>query len=122
MLAHWPWARLEASPTTLSLSAPVLGRFVFSPEDVLRIDGFKKIPILYWGVWVHHIRKDMPRIIRFTTVIGPTSVLKGIEEAGFHPRGVEQDICLECGATMSAQSDSCSKCGWSYARSGTNEA
>ena len=121
MLAHWPWGRLEASPTALSLSAPLLGHLVFSPEDVLRIEGFTRIPVLYWGVWVHHLRKDMPKIIKFTTLVGPVAVLKGIEEAGFHPRGVEQDVCLECGTEMSGESDACPRCGWSYATSGNDE-
>jgi hypothetical protein len=120
--AHWPWGRLEASPTMLSISAPVFGQFVFAPEDVLGLDRFNRIPILHWGVGIRHIRKDIPWIVRFTNLAGPGVVLRGIESTGFLPRAVERTSCLKCGAVMSAESDSCPKCGWSYATSGRDEA
>lgn len=121
-VAHYPWGYLESAPDKLYLTAPVFGEMTFTPEDVVGIERFVRIPVLSWGVQIRHARRDVARGVHFLSFRGPGPLLEGIRESGFLPRAVEYELCLECEAVLDLQSDRCSKCGWSYRSGGTGVA
>jgi len=122
ILGNWGFGRLESSPSELSVRAPLLSRLAFTPKDVVSLDSFTRIPILYWGIRIRHVRKDCPQTVRFRALRTPESLLSGIEGSGFLPQGVESDECLACGKTMPKTAAACPSCGWTFASDGANDA
>src|SRR5262245_8804527 len=121
MRGSWPWARLLASATHLTISAPIYGELAFRPEEVVALEKRGWLPVLDWGIRIRHIKTDAPRVVGFMTWRWPGAILRGIARSGFLPRGIEHDSCLECEGVLPAGSSRCPKCGWSY-ESGKDEA
>jgi len=114
MLAMWGFATLNASPSELTIRAMLRGTMRFRSSNVVRIDPFIGIPLVYWGIRVRHLKKDYPRDIRFTSLTHPRKLLQGLLDSGFTPSGIQKDQCLACGHFLAAEVVTCPKCGWSY--------
>jgi hypothetical protein len=82
--ATWPLARLKSSSSKLELSVLLLGKYEFTPDQVVFIDQHSIIPVLGWGVRIHHSRTDYPKRIIFWSLDSPSHVLKGISQSGFN--------------------------------------
>jgi hypothetical protein len=83
--ASWPLARLTASPQILKLST--LGKYEFSPQQVVSFEPYGSIPVLARGIRIVHNRPDYPRSIVFWCMASRDKVLKRMDEAGFRPAG-----------------------------------
>ncbi|HZR19774.1 MAG TPA: hypothetical protein VFE51_20985 [Verrucomicrobiae bacterium] len=88
--ASWPLARLSATSDQLAIKARVLGNYSFTPEQVSAVERYALIPFLAWGVRIRHQVPDYPRRIIFWCFNDPTTVLQGIRDAGFNPKGIER--------------------------------
>jgi len=63
------------------------GKYRFSPLDVVALEDYGKIPILYNGIRVVHNRLDCPEKIVFWCIGSREKMLKEIQSVGFHPNG-----------------------------------
>jgi len=81
----WPFAILTVSRDELDLNASLIGKYRFSPDQVISIEKHVSIPLLAWGIRIHHNVPDYPQEIVFWHVASPDSLLKMIEETGFVP-------------------------------------
>lgn len=84
--ATWPLAKLRASPESLEIAAAVVGTYRFRPEDVREIAPVTWIPLLSWGVRVHHVRADVPERVIFWTFAPPARAIEAIAASGFVAR------------------------------------
>jgi hypothetical protein len=82
--ATWPFGSLEASASELTFRVFPYGTYTFHPNDVVRMDRYTVIPVLGWGVRIHHVRADYPARMIFWCLGSPERVLKRIAETGFH--------------------------------------
>jgi len=83
--ASWPLARLSATPEQLAISIRILGTCSFAPDQVLAVERYVMIPVLAWGVRIHHCNADCPQRVIFWYWGSPDTVLAGIRDAGFLP-------------------------------------
>jgi len=83
--ASWPFAKLKIAASKLTISS--LGRYDFSPEQVVTIERYGSIPILASGIRIKHNRIDYPKNIVFWCVGNRNRVLSSIEQRGFVPKG-----------------------------------
>ncbi len=83
--ATWPMATLTASAEGLRLSVWLLGNFVFTPDMVVSITRYSKIPVLGWGIRIQHRVPEYPEWLVFWCFGNPDKLLAGIREAGFVP-------------------------------------
>lgn len=81
--ATWPFARLTARRDQLILNGTLIGKYSFSPEQVVAIEKYTVIPILGWGIRIHHSVADYPRKIVFWCFGSPESLIRRIQETGF---------------------------------------
>jgi hypothetical protein len=88
--ASWPLARLSATSDRLAITVRILGSYSFTPEQVSAVERYALMPFLAWGVRIRHQVPDYPRRIIFWCFNDPTTVLQGIRDAGFDPKGIEQ--------------------------------
>jgi hypothetical protein len=85
--ASWPLATLAATPSSLSVSAPVLGRYDFTPDQVVALEPHGAIPLVGRSVRLVHSRPDYPRRIVFSCVGHPEQLIARIQrDGGFLPR------------------------------------
>ena len=83
--ASWPLARLSATPDKLTIAICLLGTYHFEPNQVSAIERYVMIPVLGWGVRIHHCRTDCPKRVVFWCLGSPDTALRGIRESGFLP-------------------------------------
>lgn len=83
--ASWPFATLTATRDRLDLNASVIGRYSFSPEQVVTIEKYTTIPILGWGIKIRHNVASYPKHIVFWCFGTPGSLVAQIAETGFLP-------------------------------------
>jgi len=83
--ASWPLAQLSASPDKLTISIRILGTYSFAPDQVIAIARYVMIPVVAWGIQVHHCRTDYPRRVIFWCLGTPDKILRGIRDSGFRP-------------------------------------
>jgi hypothetical protein len=84
--ASWPFASLSAGPDGLTLRVLFFGAYAFRPEEVVKVERYTILPIVGWGVRIHHLKADYPEKMIFWCLGSPDSVLRGIESAGFQPK------------------------------------
>lgn len=81
--ATWPFARLSAQQNQLVLNASLIGKYSFTPEQVVAIEKYTLIPLLGWGLRIHHNIPTYPKKIVFWCFGSPQSLIGKIEETGF---------------------------------------
>jgi hypothetical protein len=84
--ASWPFAKLSASATELSISGSLIGSYTFSPDDVARLESHGSVPVVGRGVRIVHTRSDYPAKIIFLSFRDPDRVVDDIRLSGFLPR------------------------------------
>jgi hypothetical protein len=82
--ASWPLAKLSATYDRLELRVALLGRYTFSPEEVVSIERYERF--LSRGIQIIHLATTAPRQVVFWCP-SPDTVLARIRDAGFTPRG-----------------------------------
>lgn len=85
--ATWPMAKLSATPETLRVSVMGFGDYQFAPDTVTGITRYTSIPILGWGIQIHHRVPEYPARILFWCLGNPENLLEGIRASGFIPLG-----------------------------------
>ena len=83
--ASWPFATLNVSRDELRISS--LGKYTFSPTEVVSIEPYGSIPVISSGIRINHNRADDPSTIVFWCMGNRSRVLSAIAEAGFIGRG-----------------------------------
>jgi len=83
--ATWPLAQLSATPDRLTLSIRLLGTYSFAPDQVSAVERYVMIPVLGWGIRIHHCNADCPKRVIFWCLGSPDTVLRGIRDSGFLP-------------------------------------
>jgi hypothetical protein len=83
--ASWPFARLTTSAAQLTLST--LGKFEFSPQQVVSLELHGSIPVLSSGIRIVHNRTDYPERIIFWCIGSREKILAQIHGAGFRAQG-----------------------------------
>ena len=82
----WPFARLSASATELSIKSWLLGSYSFSPDQVAVLKPYGSIPILASGIQVIHTNSSYPGNIVFWSFGSPRRLIERIQGLGFRPR------------------------------------
>lgn len=92
----WPLASLSVDSSSLTIATTMfglleMGRYRFSPDQVIRIERYRSIPVIGEGIRIHHTVTDYPEKIVFWC--RPSSVISGIASAGFSatPGGIASD-------------------------------
>lgn len=98
--ATWPLARLSATPDKLSISVSLLGTYDFVPDQVSAIERYVMIPVLGWGIQVHHRRADYPQRVIFWCLGSPDSILRGIHDSGFLAMAQSSEISEQRGIAV----------------------
>jgi len=83
--ATWPFARLTASRDTLVINATVIGRYTFTPEQVVSIEKYTILPVFGWGLRIHHTVPTYPKKIVFWCFGSPNALIESIFQTGFLP-------------------------------------
>ncbi len=83
--ATWPLAQLSATPDKLTISIRLLGTYSFAPDQVSAVERYVIIPVLGWGIRIHHCNADCPKRVIFWCLGSPNAVLEGIRGSGFLP-------------------------------------
>ncbi len=83
--ATWPLAQLSATSDKLTISIRVLGTYNFAPDQVSAVERYVMIPVLGWGIRIHHCNADCPKRVIFWYLGNPDTVLRGIRDSGFLP-------------------------------------
>ena len=83
--ASWPFAKLSCDGKCLTLSS--LGKYEFTPEQVVSFDTYGSIPLLANGLRINHNRIDYPEKVVFWCMGSRTTVLDRIAKTGFVPYG-----------------------------------
>lgn len=83
--ASWPFAKLTSAADRLTITS--LGRYEFTPEQVVSLEPYGSLPFLSSGIRIRHNRTDYPENVIFWCVGNRNSILSRIEQSGFAPKG-----------------------------------
>jgi hypothetical protein len=83
--ASWPLAELSVTPRSLVIRVWPLGTYTFTPEQIVRVEPYGSIPVIYRGIRVVHTRPDYRSGIIFWCVRNPARLIERIRQAGFVP-------------------------------------
>jgi len=92
MNATWPLAKLNVSSNMLDINATLLGKYSFSPDQVVGIERYTVIPIIGWGIRIHHNIASYPEKVIFWCLGNPNTLIKRIEETGFVGRAITDSL------------------------------
>lgn len=81
--AAWPLAKLTVSRDKLILDVVWAGSYTFFQENVSAIERYLVVPIVGSGIRIRHLLPDFPKTIVFLYLGFPSTVLRGIHDAGF---------------------------------------
>ena len=83
-------AELKATSNELTLRVAKIvgwesdeGIYRFKPNQITKLEIYKIIPFLIWGIRVRHNIANYPKDITFSTANNPQKVLDGIKASGF---------------------------------------
>ena len=94
-MTNYGLVTLYSSSEALIIDATFGRRFTFAPEDVWRLEPFTWIPILGWGIRIHHKCADIPRGVAFMSIWPPRWVLQDIARGGFMAKGEQPGTSAE---------------------------
>jgi len=77
---NWPFSVLTVTKDSLKVS-----NLTFKPDEIISLKPRITIPILGWGIRIIHNRTDYPTTVAFGSLRSPKSILRQIDEIGFHP-------------------------------------
>ena len=97
MNATWPFAVLTARQAKLDLNATLLGKYSFTPDQVISLEKYGSIPILGSGIRIHHNIADYSKKIVFWCFGSPQKLIKRIEDTGFLPSAQPDSLPPERG-------------------------
>jgi hypothetical protein len=80
-------ARLTVSAEAIELRAGLLRHYVFVPESVIEIRRYSFLPVVGWGIRIHHSIAECPARVIFWCFGNPDKLLERVRETGFQPRG-----------------------------------
>lgn len=95
--ASWPFATLTATRDQLELNASVIGKYTFSPAQVISIEKYTTIPVLGWGIRIKHNVASYPSHIVFWCFGSPASLIARIGGTGFAPCGSPDSVSANRG-------------------------
>jgi hypothetical protein len=84
--ATWPFARLRASASRLSLSCGIFGSWEFSPEEVVRLEGEPFLFGLGGRMRIVHAKPQYPDKVVFGCLGGADALIRRIGQVGFRSR------------------------------------
>ena len=82
--ATWPFARLVATSTGLSVTT-LLDPYDFRPSDVVSLERYGSLPLFSNGIRIVHSRPDYPAKVIFWCFGNPDQLIARIRETGFMP-------------------------------------
>jgi hypothetical protein len=85
MSDSWPFVTLTASKDKLRLNAPIIGDYVFKPENIITIEPFTYF--LNKGLRIKHNIKEYKENVEFWTFKDPQFILDQIRMIGFSLKG-----------------------------------
>ena len=100
MNASIPFAKLTVTPQSLRISLTLFGDYRFTPEQVVSIAAYTRIPILGWGIRITHTVSTYPEQIVFWHLCKPARLLEGIHETGFQSEGSGEHVPLRDGSPV----------------------
>jgi hypothetical protein len=77
----WPLASIEVETNLMCVNS--MGKYIFSPIDVLGIEEVGSIPFFFQGLRIHHQKSEYPEKIVFLTLYGRESLIDATRAAGF---------------------------------------
>lgn len=83
--ATWPLAILTVTRDKLILNATLIGKYSFSPNQIISLRKYIMIPFLGWGIKICHNISDYPKNIVFCCLGNPDSLIRKINQVGFIP-------------------------------------
>ena len=83
--ASWPLAELSVTPRSLVIRTWPLGTYAFTPEQIIRLEPYGSIPVIYRGIRVVHSNPDYPTGIIFWCLRTPARLIERIRQVGFVP-------------------------------------
>ena len=81
----WPLAELSVTPRSLVIRAWLLGTYRFTPEQIVRLEPYGSIPVIYRGIRIVHAHPDYPSGFIFWCLWNPARLIERIRQAGFVP-------------------------------------
>ena len=85
--ASWPFATLRATADYLSLEIAMIGTYGFAREQIVSLEPYGRIPILFRGLRLVHTRDDCPRQLIFWCFGSPDRLIESIHRTGFREAG-----------------------------------
>jgi hypothetical protein len=100
--ATWPFATLKVNKNNLELNATILGKLVFTPQDIISIEPYGLIPVLGQGIKINHRVKSYNSKVIFWTMGNPRDLIKKIEGIGFlgNSSPMSEDLQIEINQTQ----------------------
>jgi hypothetical protein len=84
--ASWPLATLYTSSNEIKIKVFLSDEYIFSPEQVVKIEKAGCIPIISQGIRIYHTIQDYPDNIIFYCAGNPEKIIKEIFDQGFRPQ------------------------------------
>lgn len=102
MNATWPFATLKVNKNNLELNATILGKLVFTPQDIISIEPYGLIPVLGQGIKINHRVKSYNSKVIFWTMGNPRDLIKKIEGIRFlgNSSPMSEDLQIEINQTQ----------------------
>jgi hypothetical protein len=98
--ATFPFAKLTANHEALKISVFILGSYNLAPEQVVAITKYSILLFFASGIKIEHIVSNYPTRIIFWYLGNPDKLLRGIIDAGFHPRALPLAASVDRGMPL----------------------
>ena len=95
--ATWPFATLLVNRDGLKLNATLIGKYSFSPDQIISLDKYSIIPILGSGIRISHNIPEYPQNIMFWCFGNPQTLLDEISQTGFMPMAKPDSASMKSG-------------------------
>jgi hypothetical protein len=93
--ATWPLANLNVNKNSLELYVLFKGNYKFLPEQVISIERYGIIPLIGWGIRIHHNIASYPDKIIFWCFGDPVYLILKIRDVGFIPAGNQTELPIK---------------------------